>query len=170
MKLTKLEKHLLLKMCFTLLKWLFCIIIIVYTIYRMFLLATLVTLLWLVFTSFSCCENGYIPRYHYFFHYFFSHTLEERSELSNQYEAYNYIKIGECVFLEDCLLLTDFGVLLWYSEIKSIVYQKVGNLNVVYIILANEKRYAFNISESEYKGTTSLYCKALTYFERKKFV
>ena len=168
MILTKLEKNLLLKMSLTALKWVVCIALICYATYRMFLGATLICVLWLLGTSFGCCENGYIPRYHYFLRYRFCHSREERVSLSEQYHSYNYIKIGEGVFLEEYLLLSDFGALFSYSEIESVFYKKVSNLNVVYVLLKNGKKYAFNISEPEYKGAQSLYNKALLFFYEKK--
>ena len=168
MSLTKLEKHLLLKMSFTILKWVACTVLIVYAIYRLFLGAVLIALVWLLLTSFACCENGYIPRYHYFLRYRFRHSYEERIALSNQYESFQCIRIGEGVFLEDYLLFADFGAIFLYSEIKNISYKKNSNLNVVSVVLTNGKKYNFNISEPEYKGAQSLYNRALAYFQSKK--
>ena len=119
------------------------------------------------FSSFRCCENGYIPKKHYFFRYFLSHSYQERLELSSQYESYSYIKIGECAFLEDVLVFTSFGVIAFYDEIKSIRFKKVSNLNAVFVRFKDGTTYAFNISEAEYKGSDSLYVKAMDYCKQK---
>ena len=168
MRATKLEKKLLLHLAGTILKWVFCLAAIGLTSYTLRLGATVIVVAWLWFTSFGCCENGYVPKYHYLLRYRFSHSREERLELSRQYESYAYVKIGECVFLEDFLIFTRFGVILPYAEIQNIYYQKVFNLNAVYVCLKNGKKYAFNISEAEYKGESALYIKALEHYGKKK--
>lgn len=167
MKYTKLEKHLFFRSGLIIIKWAFCLAFILYCIYRVFLVEAFIIFLWLWFTSFGCCENGYIPRYHYFLRYRFSHSYEERLRLSNQYESNEYIKIGEGVFLENYLLFADFGVTLLYSEIERISLNKHLNLNVVSVVLKSGRKYAFNISEVEYKSTPSLYQKAISYFQCK---
>ena len=168
MNITRLEKHLLLKFCMTVIKWSFCIVFSVYALYRVFLLPVVIILLWLFLTSFSCCENGYIPRYHYFFKFRFRHSYQERAMLSSQYESNDYVKIGEAIFTEDYLVWIDFGVILHYSEIKRITLTPISNLNVVSVYLQNNKKYCFNISEPEFKSTPSLYEKAILYYESQK--
>ena len=142
--------------------------LIIYSCFRVFIGAVLIVSLWLIFTSFACCENGYIPRYHYFFRYLFFHSYQDRLELDRQYECAEYVRIGEGVFLEDYLLFVDFGVILRYSEIESIVLSQIRNLNVVSIHLKDGGKYCFNISEPEYKGGISLYSKALQHYQSKK--
>ena len=167
MKMTKLEKHLSVYFWLTVIKWIFWPMFILYCIYRVHFFGTFAGLLHLHLTSFRCCENGYIPMYHYFFRYRFSHSYEERKILNQQYESTAYTKIGEGAFLEDYLVFTDFGVILSYSEIKSISFRKWRNLNVVSVCLKNGKKYEFNISEAEYKSEPSLYRKALSHYQSK---
>ena len=168
MNMTRLEKHLLLKLAMTGLKWVFCLALVIYTLIRCFFLPTAITLLWLFFTSFSCCENGYIPRYHYFLKFRFCHSYQERLMVSSQYESNHYIRIGEALFAENYLIWVDFGVVLHYSEINRITLTKIRNLNVVSVYLQNGKKYCFNISEPEFKSSPSLYDKAILHYESKK--
>ena len=120
----------------------------------------------LFFTTFPICENGYIPSYHYFFRYRWKHTYQERLELSNQCENYEYTRIGEGVFTREYLIFYDFGAILHYSEIKKISFSKVRNLNVVTAYLKNGKKYSFNITQAEYEGDSSSYQMAIDRFKK----
>ena len=86
--------------------------------------------------------------------------------MSNQCEDYKYIRIGEGVFTEEYLIFYDFGAILHYSEIKTISFSKVRNLNVVTARLKNGKKYSFNIALSEYLGNSSSYQKAIDRFNQ----
>ena len=162
-KLTRLEKHIMIRSMWTVIKWLFCFLLMGYSIYRMYIPAALLTLAWLLLTSFGCCENGYISRYHYFFRYYVRHSFSQRLDFSNQYESNQYIRIGEAVFTETHLLLCDFGTVFRYSEIEDLALSKKHNLNVVTILLKNKKKYAFNISAS----TFDLYQKAYDFYRQR---
>lgn len=150
------------------LKWGVAIWLIIYSFIRSWFAPVLIGMLWLYYTSFGCCENGYIPLYHYFFRYRFKHSYAEREELNRQFYSINYVRIGEGVFTEEYLVFANFGVVLHYSEIEKIVFLKHKCLHVVTVFLKNGKEYSFNISQSEFIGNPSLLDKALLKFEHSK--
>ena len=168
MKLTRLERRFFLIVVAIVLKWsvLLWAIVSSWLTFRIF--AAIFLSFYLYCTSFGCCENGYIPLYHYFFRYRFKHSYAEREELNRQFYSVDYVRIGEGVFTEEYLVFANFGVVLQYSEIEKINFSERKYLYVVTIFLKNEKKYSFNIRQSEFTGNPSLLDKALLKFEHSK--
>lgn len=166
MKSTRLERRLFLEMLGIILRWGVALWLIISSSIRLWIIPAVVGGVWLYFTSFGCCENGYIPRYHYFFRYRFKHSYTERFELNRQFYSIDYVRIGEGVFTKEHLIFANFGVILHYSEIEKITLSKNQNLNVVTIFLTNKKKYLFNISQPEFTGNPSLFDKALKQYEQ----
>ena len=153
---TRIERKMLLSRLKALLAWLFLIGAYVFFflydwrrgIFFLFLLPMLVAI--------YRTDNWYFPAEDYFRKYAFKHSKEERWNLSEKCSLKGrYLYIGQAIFLEDFVLLEEFGVVLFYSEIREITYKTMKTrLNdtryrLIFRLKKAPRKYACDIYNSE---------------------